>query len=118
MIDESQQPRRGRGRPPGSGIGTYRLNAKRQAFVKAVADGMEPEQAVLAAGYRPASARQMSLRLMRLASVRAAIEDAGSAKAELLKQLEEARQFAIEARDASAAVEAIRLRCVLMGLFQ
>jgi hypothetical protein len=116
MTDE-QQPKRKRGRPPGTGIGVYRPNRKRAAFIKAVADGAEPEQAAIAAGYRPTTARQMSHRLLRVAAVRAAIEDAGSTRGDLLKQLESAFQFAIDHKDAGAAVEAIRLRCVLMGLF-
>jgi hypothetical protein len=116
MVDEA--PKRQVGRPKGSGLGNYRPNRKRAAFIKAVADGMDPAEAVVAAGYKTATPGRMALRLMHIAAVRAAIEDAGSAKVTLLQQLEEARQFAVTHKDAGAVVESIRLRCVLLGLLK
>ena len=115
VHDETQQPKRGRGRPPGP-HGPYALNQKRTLFVRAVSRGMDPVEAVVQAGYEAASARRMALRLARLPVIRAALKEAAAEKTALLEQLDAARQFAIEAGDASAVVEAIRLRCVLHGL--
>jgi hypothetical protein len=116
MTDETQQQPRGPGRPKGTGVGSYPLNRKRTLFVRAIADGADPEQAVVIAGYKTASPRRMATRLMSMALVRAAIREANAAKTALLQQLDAAREIAIEARDASALVEVLRVKCVVLGL--
>jgi phage terminase small subunit len=116
MTEVQQQPKRGCGRPPGTGTGIYKFSRKRSAFVANMADGMELTAAALQAGYRASSARRTALRLMRVAAIRAAIADAGDERVQLLEQLDAAKAMATAAGDASAVVEAIRLRCVLLGL--
>jgi hypothetical protein len=81
-----------------------------------VVDGEAPELAVVKAGYRTRQPRRMATRLLSMALVRGAIEDAGSAKTKLLQELEDARQFAVAHKDATAVVESLRLRCILLGL--
>jgi hypothetical protein len=116
MADEA--PKRHVGRPPGTGTGTYRLNNKRSAFVSAVASGTEPIEAALGAGYARAAVRRTADRLLRVAAVRAAIKEAGSEKQALLEDLDSARHLAIETHDASALVEALRLRCAVLGVLK
>ena len=116
MTTSETQQQRGRGRPPGTGIGSYPLNRKRTLFVRAVADVETAEQAVVKAGYKTTSPRRMAMRLLSMALVRAAIKEAGAEKTALLQQLDAAKQLAIETNDASALVEALRLRCTVLGL--
>jgi hypothetical protein len=60
----------------------------------------------------------MALRLLQLSAIRAAVKEAGAQKAALVQQLDAAREIAIASRDASALVEILRTKAIVLGLLK
>jgi hypothetical protein len=84
-------------------------------FCRLVAEGADPIEAVVQAGYRGA-ARRVAARLMSAGSTQAYLAAATSGKREALALLAEASAMAIKIGDAAALVDVIELRCKIEGL--
>ena len=102
-----------------------RLTAKQQRFVEEYVVDLNATQAAIRAGYSVKTARQAGYRLLTNVHIQAAIrvlmsersKDTELTVASVLKQLEEARDFAVKQGNPSAMIRAIELLGKHLGMF-